>query len=84
VLFDPGLRKRAFAALVVVGALSLLLDGLRTYADGRANFWLYPLWWRPPTPNLYVSAAPQVLAVALYIAVVVFPIDTGRLRRLVW
>jgi hypothetical protein len=53
----------------------LVLDGLRVYADGLAGFYLYPLWWRPPTPNLFVSADPRVLTVALSAAIAVFLID---------
>lgn len=78
--FAPRHRRRAYGFLVAGGVLSLLLDGLRVYADGRASSWLYPVtWWRPPTPNLYVSSDPRVLAVALVAAATVFAAD----RRLV-
>lgn len=68
-------RRRTYAFLVAGGLSALALDGLRAYADGRADFWLYPLWWRPPTPSLYVSSDPRVLAVALGAAAVVFLLD---------
>jgi hypothetical protein len=70
-------RRRAYAFLLAGGLSALALDGLRAYADGRADFWLYPLWWRPPTPSLYVSSDPRVLAVALAVAGGVFLLDRG-------
>ncbi|WP_135820702.1 hypothetical protein [Halostella litorea] len=60
--------RPAYAALVAGGGSALVLDGLRAYADGRAGFWLYPVPWRPPTPSLYVSSDPRVLAVAVAVA----------------
>jgi hypothetical protein len=77
--FDADSRRRAYAFLVAGGVCSLVVDGLRTYADGRADFWLYPIPWRPPTPSLYVTSDPRVLVVALAVALVVFLAD----RRLV-
>jgi len=68
-------RRRVYAFLVSGGLLSLLGDGLRVFADGRADFWLYPLWWRPPTPSLYVTSDPRVLGLALAVSGIVFSID---------
>jgi hypothetical protein len=62
---------RVYTLLVAGGACSLVVDGVRAYADGQASFWLYPLWWRPPTPNLYVTSDPRVLGVALAAAAAV-------------
>jgi hypothetical protein len=39
------------------------------------GFWLYPIWWRPPTPNLYVSSDYRVTVVAVGVAVGVVAID---------
>jgi hypothetical protein len=68
-------RRRVYTLLVAGGTLSLVVDGLRAYADGHASFWLYPLWWRPPTPNLYVTSDPRVLAGTLVVAVAVAFVD---------
>jgi hypothetical protein len=68
-------RRRAYAVLVAGGGSALLVDGLRLYADGKALFWLYPVWWRPPTPGWYVSSEPRVLAVGAVVAGVVFALD---------
>lgn len=68
-------RRRAYAVLVTGGGSALVLDGLRLYADGEALFWLYPLWWRPPTPGWYVSSDPLVLVVGLAVAGSVFALD---------
>lgn len=68
--------KRAYAMLFLGGSSAVVLDGLRAYADGYADFWLYPfLWVRPPTPSLYVSSDPRILIVALLVAVGVFGLD---------
>ncbi|QLG48928.1 metal-dependent hydrolase [Natrinema halophilum] len=69
-------HRLAFVALFA-GALShLLIDGLKAYADGLAGPWLYPLTWaRHPTPSLYVSSDPAVLALAVTVAAVVTGID---------
>jgi len=75
VAFEAGERRRAYAWLVFGGLTALGLDGLRAFADGRAGFWLFPVWWRPPTPGLYVTADVRVLAVALILAGVVFLAD---------
>ena len=68
-------RRRVFGLLVAGGVSSLVLDGLRMYVDGHAGFWLYPLWWRPPTPNLYVTSDPRVTAVAVLAGACVFLLD---------
>lgn len=68
-------RRRVYTLLVTGGTLSLVGDGLRAYADGHASFWLYPFWWRPPTPSLYVTSDPRVLASTLVVAVAVALVD---------
>jgi hypothetical protein len=68
-------RRRVFALLVAGGLSSLALDGLRLFADGQSSFWLYPLWWRPPTPNLYVTSDPRVTVAAVAVSAVVFLLD---------
>lgn len=83
VLFGPEHRRYAYASLLAGGLSALVLDGMRMFADGRAGFWLYPLWWRPPTPNLYVSADPRVTLVAATAALVVLGIDRGVHEALV-
>ena len=74
-LFFGHARRRVYALLVTGGALSLALDGLRVYVDGSADFWLYPLWWRPPTPSLYVTADARVVVVAMAVSIGVFVVD---------
>ncbi|WP_436926783.1 metal-dependent hydrolase [Halosimplex amylolyticum] len=72
-------RRRAYAFLVAGGVISLVLDGLRVYATGRAGPWLYPFtWWRPPTPSLYVTSDPRILVLAIAVAGVVFAVDRKR------
>ena len=69
VAFERRYWGRVFGLVTFGGLTSLVLDGLRVYADGRASAWLYPFTgWRPPTPSLYVSSDPTVLAVALLAA----------------
>jgi len=68
-------RRRVYGVVLSGAATALVLDGLRVFADGRADFWLYPLWWRPPTPSLYVTSDPRVLAVALIVSGGVFLVD---------
>ncbi|MFC6864700.1 hypothetical protein ACFQGE_14690 [Halomicroarcula sp. GCM10025817] len=71
--------RRAYAFIAFGGLSSLLVDGLRVYADGRADFYLYPLtWWRPPTPSLYVTSDPRVLGTALTVSIAVFLADRYR------
>jgi len=76
--FGEQWRRKAYAVLVAGGGFSLLIDGMRVYADGFAGFYLYPLWVRPPTPNLFVSSDPAVLVVALLISVMTFGLDRWR------
>lgn len=78
-LFGREHRRRAFAFLVAGGVMSLLVDALRLSVDARASAFLYPLtWWRPPSPNLYLTSDPRVLGVALTLAAVVLAIDRRR------
>lgn len=77
VLFADRVR-RAYGYLLGGGLSALLLDGMRVFADGRADFWLYPLWWRPPSPTLYVSSDPRVTAIAVVLALAVFLTDRYR------
>lgn len=71
-IFFESRRRTAFGWLLGGGLSSLVLDGLRVFADGRANSWLYPFtWWRPPTPSLYVTSDFCVTVVAVTAAVVV-------------
>ncbi|WP_415380090.1 hypothetical protein [Halosimplex sp. TS25] len=73
--------RQAYAFLVFGGLSSLLVDGLRVYADGHADFYLYPFtWWRPPTPSLYITSDPRVLATVLTVSVTVFFADRYRRR----
>ncbi|QCS42035.1 metal-dependent hydrolase [Natrinema versiforme] len=74
-------HRRAFAALLA-GVLShLVIDGVKAYADGAAGAWLYPFTWaRHPTPSLYVSSDPAVLAVAVSVAVIAFALDRFAIR----
>ncbi|EMA00819.1 hypothetical protein SAMN05443574_101240 [Haloarcula vallismortis] len=76
VAFERRHWRRVFGLVTFGGLTSLLLDGMRVYADGRASAWLYPFTsWRPPTPSLYVSSDPTVLVVALFAAGTVAVID---------
>jgi hypothetical protein len=78
--FDREQWRRTYPLVVAGGLSSLLGDGLRAYADGRASTYLYPFTnWRPPTPSLYVSSDPRVLVVAVVVATAVFVLD----RRIV-
>lgn len=79
--FDRRYWRRVYGSLVAGGLLSLVVDGLRVYADGRTGPWLYPAtWWRPPTPSLYVTSDPRVLVVALVVAASVFAVDRWPIR----
>jgi hypothetical protein len=80
-LFGDGVRRRAYTALLFGGASALVVDGLRAFADGRSNFWLYPIYWRPPTPSLYVTSDSRVTVVAVSVAVAVFLLDRYALGR---
>ncbi|MDS0221906.1 hypothetical protein NDI54_11155 [Haloarcula sp. S1AR25-5A] len=82
VAFERRHWGRVFGLVSFGGLTSLLLDGLRVYADGRASAWLYPFTnWRPPTPSLYVSSDPTVLVVALLVAGVVAVLDRRMKAR---
>lgn len=72
-------HHRPTVGLLLAGGLShLFADSLKVWVDGAANAWLYPLsWYRPPTPGLYVSSDPRVLAVVGAIALVVALVDRG-------
>lgn len=76
--FGERWRRTAYAVLITGGGFSLVIDGLRVYADGFANFYLYPLWIRPPTPSLFVSSDPVVLVVALLVSGVAVAIDRWK------
>lgn len=74
--FERDRWRRVYGLVVTGGVLSLVGDGLRAYADGRASAYLYPLSnWRPPTPSLYVSSDPRVLVAAVGLATVVVAVD---------
>lgn len=74
--FDRRYWCRVYGFLVLGGVTSLVLDGLRVYADGQSGPWLYPFtWWYPPTPSLYVTSDPRVLVVAVAVAGAVFTLD---------
>jgi len=75
--------KRAYIFLVCGGFCSLVGDGLRTFADSHSTSWLYPLtWWRPPTPNLYVTADYRVTVLVVVVAAVVAVVDASVIDRL--
>lgn len=78
VLFERDSWRRVYGLLVFGGLTSLVLDGLRVFVDGTSGFWLYPLWLRPPTPELYVTSDSRVLAVTLLVSLGVTVVD--RLR----
>lgn len=80
VLFERDWWRRVFGLLVAGGLSSLVLDGLRVYADGRAGQWLFPFLptYRPPTPGLYVSSDPLVLVVAVVVTALVIGVDRSR------
>ena len=82
VAFERRHWRRVFGLVTFGGLTSLLLDGMRVYADGRASAWLYPFTnWRPPTPSLYVSSDPTVLVVALLVASAVAVLDRRMQAR---
>lgn len=67
---------RAYGLLLAGGLSHLLLDAVKHYADGHGGTWLFPVtWYRPPTPNLYVSSDPTVLLVATSVAFAVWAVD---------
>lgn len=69
-------QHRAFGLLFAGALTHLLLDALKVYADGAASMWLYPFsWYRHPSPNLYVSADPLVLIIAILGSVGIWYVD---------
>lgn len=80
IAFERRWWPRVYGLLCAGGFTHLLLDGMRVWADGRANHWLFPLLpvWRPPSPNLYVSSDPVVLTVAVAVAIAIYAIDRRR------
>jgi len=76
-------HRRAFALLFSGGLIHLLTDAVKAYADGYAAMWLYPFTnYRHPSPNLYVSADPEVLVLSTVFAAIVFFVDRrGRTRQ---
>lgn len=75
ILFDREYRRCAFVFLTFGGLTALILDGLRVFADGHSNFWLYPLWFRPPSPNLYVSSDIRVLGITIVLSTLVYVLN---------
>lgn len=77
---------RVYSLLVAGGAVGLLLDGLRTFADGRSGTWLFPLLptYRPPTPGLFVTSNLAVPVVATAAAGLVFVADRYLVDRSTW
>lgn len=72
-------RRRIFSFLLFGALSSLVVDGLRVFADGRSGFWLYPFsWWRPPTPSLYVTSDVRVLLTTILVSAVVFALDRSN------
>lgn len=80
-LFGDGLRRRAWTFLVVGGTCSLVVDGLRVFADGHSTYWLYPIYWRPPTPSLYLTADSRVTLLAVGVAAAVYAADRTLVSR---
>lgn len=73
--------KTTFGLLLAGGLSHLIVDSLKVWVDGAASAWLYPLsWYRPPTPGLYMSSDPRVLAVVGIAAVGVALVDRGVIR----
>jgi membrane-bound metal-dependent hydrolase YbcI (DUF457 family) len=69
-------RRRAFVLLVAGGVSHLAIDGMKVWADGANGASLYPVsWWRTPTPGLYDYADRRVVAVAVFVAGVVWLLD---------
>ena len=80
-IFFPRHRRQVFVFLLFGGLTSLVVDGLRVFADGQSGFWLYPFTWvRPPTPSLYVTSDVRVLVAAVMVSAVVFIFDHQKQR----
>lgn len=72
-------RRRAYAFLVFGGLTALVIDGMRAFADGTANPWLYPFSYaRIPTPSLYVTSDWYVPMLSVALAVLVVLLDRYR------
>lgn len=86
VAFERDRWRRIYLLLVAGGSTSLLLDGMRTFADGRADQWLFPLLptVRPPTPGLYVSSDPAVTVVAVLFAGTILAVDRWGRAEPTW
>jgi hypothetical protein len=84
--FDRRWWPRVYSLLIAGGAVGLLLDGLRMFADGRSGTWLFPLLptYRPPTPGLFVTSDLAVPAVAALAAALVFAADRYLVDRPTW
>jgi hypothetical protein len=78
VLFDREVWRCVYGFLVFGSLTSLAVDGLRTFANGAASFWLYPVWVRPATPELYVSSNPRVSSIIVAATVVVAVVDRAH------
>lgn len=77
VAFERRWWGRVYGLLLAGGLSHLLVDGMRVWADGRAGAWLFPVFpgWRPPSPNLYVTANPVIPLLAALVAALVFGAD---------
>lgn len=84
--FDRRWWPRVYTLLVAGGAVGLLLDGLRMFADGRSGTWLFPVLptYRPPTPGLFVTSNLAVPVVATAAAGLVFVADRYLVDRSTW
>ena len=76
-LFERRWWRRVYVLLVTGGVAHVALDGLRSWADGSASQWLFPLLpsYRPPTPSLYVTSDPGVSVIAITVSLLVFVAD---------
>jgi len=82
IAFQRRYWRRAYGCLVVGGIMSLVVNGLRAFADSHSTAWLYPLtWWRPPTPSLYVTSDYRVTALVVAVAALVTAIGMSVLDR---
>ena len=77
VAFERRWCGRVYGLLLAGGLTHLLVDGMRVWADGRASAWLFPVLpgWRPPSPNLYVTANPAIPVLTVLVAALVFGAD---------
>lgn len=86
VWFERHRWRRVYGLLVLGGVSHLALDALRVFADGRSGLWLFPVLpsYRPPTPNLFVSADPVVTVVAAVVTATVLGVDRLLVADSVW